>query len=295
MDEGFVTVQGQNIRVSKKALNLDGLRIKNILDIEGLESLYDLEVLRLNNNQISEIKGLEVLPNLQFLNLSQNQITEIEGLDELRKLKNLDLSYNQITEIKGLDNLVNLEYLTLDSNQITEIKGIENLKKLKWLSLFDNPIKEEHQKFLDEDVSVIRDYLQAQIDEWKNSIVKYFCIHSEMGASIFHHDFTKGTVEIDEQLFAGGLSGITSLIKEMTKSDKQTRVIDQEDKKILLEFGNQVTSVLISTLNLDILHEKLYEINKEIEAKYGDILTNFTGRVDDLKEGILNIVKSHFY
>lgn len=84
---------------------------------------------------ITEVKGLETLTDLQVLNLSNNQINEIEGLDNLIKLRELDLSNNKITEINGLKNLINLRKLNLENNRFINIKGFENLINLKDLSL----------------------------------------------------------------------------------------------------------------------------------------------------------------
>ncbi len=293
MDEQHVMIGNNVVKVVNDGLNLSGYRINDISEIKGLEDLTGLNVLRLNDNNISEIKGLETLKNLEFLNLSQNQITIISGLDNLTNLKNLDLSFNKIQTMDGINKLRDLEYLTLDSNKIQEISNIENLVNLKWLSLYDNPIKEEHQKFIDQDVSIVRDFFKARASEWKNSLISFYCIHSEMGSSLFHHDFIE-VPKIDEQLFAGGLSGIISLIQEMTSSDKRARVIDQEDKKILLEFGRFITCVLTCTKNLEILHEKLNKICWDIEIKYKEELENFIGRLDDMNDGILDLVNEHF-
>ena len=292
MSEEYVVIHNEIYYASRSTLNLSGLKIKDLSEIEGLDKCEKLEVLRLNGNQISEINCLECLSSLQFLNLSENNITKIQGLGQLTNLKNLDLSFNKIRRIEGLENLVNLEYLTLDSNHITEINGLEKLNKLKWLSLYENPIKEEQIELLDRDAASVVKTLQAQMNEWKDSIIKFFCIHTDMSANLFHRDFKEGQ-NIDEDLFAGGISGITSLIKEMTKSDKRTKVIDQEDKKILLESGQYVTCVLISTLNLNILHERLSNICFDIESKYDELLSNFMGRRDQLFDGIGEIVTKH--
>lgn len=292
MSEEFVVVHNEIYYASRNTLNLDGLKIKDMSEIEGLNKCKNLEVLRLNGNQIAEIKGLESLSNLQFLNLSENKIVKIQGLERLVQLKNLDLSFNLITRIEGLENLKDLEYLTLDSNHITEIKGLEQLNKLKWLSLYENPIKKDQLELLEKDAATIVNMLQEEINEWKESIIKFFCIHTEKSANLFYRDF-KGGPTIDEDLFAGGISGITTLIKEMTRSDKRTKVIDQEDKQILLESGKHVTCVLISNINLDILHEKLSLICFDIECQFDKELTNFLGRRDKLFDGIGTIVNKY--
>ena len=143
-----MSVQYNNkiIKAKKKdgllTLDLSSKTIQNIADIIGLDSLTNLQVLILNNNQITEITGIETLTNLQKLQLQGNQISEIRGIDNLSTLRTLNLGNNQIIEIKNLDNLINLDSLTLEKNNITEIKGLENLVKLRMLNLSSNQISE---------------------------------------------------------------------------------------------------------------------------------------------------------
>ncbi len=80
----------------------------NIKKIENLETLTNLEYLRLNRGRISKIENLENLTNLKFLDLSINIISEIGGSESLKNLKVLrfgnsfELSgENVIKEIEG--------------------------------------------------------------------------------------------------------------------------------------------------------------------------------------------------
>jgi len=99
------------------------------------DDLLTLDLSGKGIKSITEIKNLETLTDLQVLNLSNNQIDEILRLDNLTKLRELDLSNNKITEIYGLKNLINLRELNLENNKFIDIKGIENLINLVKLSL----------------------------------------------------------------------------------------------------------------------------------------------------------------
>lgn len=154
MSQDFVVVDDKKIVVQDNFLNLRGLRIENIEDIKGLESLKDLEVLDLSNNEIIKIDGLSNLKKLKQLNLSFNRISEIENLENLINLKALLLNSNRITEIKGLSNLSVLEILFLSGNRILKIEGLDGLINLKILILPENGISEienlEDQENLEE-------------------------------------------------------------------------------------------------------------------------------------------------
>ena len=50
-----------------------------IRKIEGLETLFNLEYLSLNDNIIEKVEGISRLPKLNGLNLARNKIESITG------------------------------------------------------------------------------------------------------------------------------------------------------------------------------------------------------------------------
>lgn len=143
-------------------------------------SLKDLEVLNLEQNNISDVSTLSALNNLTTLNLSNNTaikditpITYLKNLTELRlngdvniqnllstlcvtetladktkvpRLINLKILYlNDIGKysnmINSLSALANLEELFLSGNGITTINNMYKLEKLHTLDLSNNNIK----------------------------------------------------------------------------------------------------------------------------------------------------------
>ncbi|MHA1798904.1 MAG: leucine-rich repeat domain-containing protein [Candidatus Helarchaeota archaeon] len=80
MEEHYVLVHGEKIKVVDYFLDVGSRNIRDISEIQGLEQLTDLKGLYLYGNQIAEIKGLEPLTQLSTLNLNSNQLTKISGL-----------------------------------------------------------------------------------------------------------------------------------------------------------------------------------------------------------------------
>ncbi len=130
-------IEGLESLTELQELNLDA---NQITEIEGLKSLVNLKTLHLNGNQIGQIKGLETLVNLQVLDLGNNQIAKIEGLDRLIHLQHLLLNENKIGTIENLNTLVNLKWLILSKNNISKIEGLESLSTLEYLNLGNNRI-----------------------------------------------------------------------------------------------------------------------------------------------------------
>ena len=63
--------------------------------------------------------------------------------------------------------------------------------------------------------------------------------------------------EIEPQLVAGGLTGISGLIQELTQSKTKVKIVEQEEMTLLLEHGKYMTAALVAEENLVILRNKL--------------------------------------
>jgi len=117
-----VEYEGKEYRVKQEdgllTLDLSGLGISKITDIQGLEDITELQVLKLNRNQIKEINGLENLTKLENLQLEKNSIEKIQGLDTLVSLRELNLFRNEITEIVSFVNFEKLNKIYLAGNPI---------------------------------------------------------------------------------------------------------------------------------------------------------------------------------
>ncbi|KAI9009547.1 hypothetical protein BC832DRAFT_373159 [Gaertneriomyces semiglobifer] len=78
-------------------------------DIEKIESLdrycKDLEILFLQNNQISKIENLHKLKKLKYLQLALNNIRKLENLEGCESLEKLDLTVNFIEDPLDVESL----------------------------------------------------------------------------------------------------------------------------------------------------------------------------------------------
>ncbi|TPX59184.1 hypothetical protein PhCBS80983_g02629 [Powellomyces hirtus] len=84
-------------------------------DIEKIENLdlycRHLEILFLQNNQISKIENLHKLKELKYLQLALNNISKIENLDKCESLEKLDLTVNFVEDPLDVEHLKNNEQL----------------------------------------------------------------------------------------------------------------------------------------------------------------------------------------
>ena len=122
-------------------LNLQGIALKTIPK-EILKLNKSLNVLWLNNNQISILDYLNGFENLLELRLDGNAIHDLEPIADLKKLSTLVINQNMITSLRNITKLENLIQLNLGSNLISEVSDIKNLINLKYLNLANNHLED---------------------------------------------------------------------------------------------------------------------------------------------------------
>ena len=113
---------------------------RQIVSLDGIESLVNLTVLYLYDNQISDLAPLSGLTSLTDLELYNNQISNLAPLSGLTSLGVLGLQYNQITYLAPLSGLTSLTWLNLVGNQISDLAPLSGLTSLTYLDLYNNQI-----------------------------------------------------------------------------------------------------------------------------------------------------------
>lgn len=99
----------------KKSIKIDR---ENLEDLKGVE--YCVNLLRLNChfNNLTNVENLDRLSKLEILKISSNNIVSLKGLENLVNLKELYTSLNEITSLKGLEYCYNLEKLSIERNKL---------------------------------------------------------------------------------------------------------------------------------------------------------------------------------
>ena len=121
-----------------KVLPLEVLHLENnnLTDITPIGDYTGIEELVLYNNNISDIDDLSGMINVTEIDLSDNSITDFTDLLSIPNLEFIDLSGNNITFIPDISASWNyLTLLNLDSNNITDTSGVEGHSYLQSLIL----------------------------------------------------------------------------------------------------------------------------------------------------------------
>jgi len=95
--------------------NLDLNKCENIEDFTPISKLERLEILNINDRNISDISFLEKNKNIKELNLfSCENIEDFTSISKLERLEILDVSYTNISDISFLEKNKNIKELNLN-------------------------------------------------------------------------------------------------------------------------------------------------------------------------------------
>ncbi len=128
--------------------------------------------------------------------------------------------------------------------------------------------------------------------EWRDAIFSLYCIANKNGICLYEENFQERT-SIDKDLVAGSITGITSLLKEITQSDTRTKIIAQEDVNLLIEFGENVTCVAMSKVDLKTIRKRLNLLIADIEFLFKRVFPTWIGDTD-VFQPIGQLVEKYF-
>ncbi|MBD3186358.1 hypothetical protein GF325_05975 [Candidatus Bathyarchaeota archaeon] len=137
--------------------------------------------------------------------------------------------------------------------------------------------------------------LQEDTHRWHEFLEKLYLV-SDAGLALFSWDFHKDNRdrdEVNEDLVSGGLKGIESLLKEISHSKQNIRVLDHGDMNVIFHYGKCSMAVLFVEKELVILREKLANFHLLFEYINQDALQGDIINLGELKE--VNALLKRFF
>jgi len=133
----------------------------------------------------------------------------------------------------------------------------------------------------------MKEFLVSKEKEWAHTL-NNLLVFSKNGVCLYNHNFQKkekvGNKEdetpFDEDLVSGALTGIITIISEITHSKKQLRKIDKEGGFLLFGYGKYHVVALIASMELPVLFKKIDEFSREFENIFLKELRTFQGNVN---------------
>jgi len=121
-------------------LKADGITYPDVSAVSNKPRLLTLQLAGCGLND-QQLAGITNLPALEMLNLDENQLSDLSPVRPLRTLKQLYLAGNQVAQLGPLSSLPNLVSLFLSQNQIRDIAVLgSQFPSLSTLYLNNNAI-----------------------------------------------------------------------------------------------------------------------------------------------------------
>lgn len=165
-----------------------------------------------------------------------------------------------------------------------------------WMPAFINGINSFLLVLLLVWIMPLPEVLSARESDWASTLKNLYVFNKE-SICLFAKNFLTEEDMINlppEDLITGGLTGVLTLISEITNEKKNLRIIDKDKIKIYFSYGRNVIVALISTRYLPILFKKLDIFTKAFEKQFEDELENFTGKINTFLNGTERLVNRYF-
>ncbi len=128
-----------------------------------------------------------------------------------------------------------------------------------------------------------KETLPYKEQEWSKSLIHLFVIH-ESGILLYEYAFEKQEEKLQADLVSGGIIGLVTMLREITKGKEILKTIDHGDKKLMFKYNTKkdVLFVLLIKEDLIVLRKKLDDFSLDFESRFKDLLENISGvRVRD--------------
>ena len=144
----------------------------------------------------------------------------------------------------------------------------------------------------------MKEFLVSKEKQWANFLRNIF-VFNKNGVCLYNYSFEhKKAIEehpdesnFDEDLISGALSGVITIISEITHSKRQLRQIQKEEATLLFTYGKYHIVALIVSMDLPVLFKKIDEFSREFEQKFTKELKNFHGNISEFEKARFLIIK----
>ena len=140
--------------------------IQSLNNYTVFNSMPNLKLLDISNNQLQEYIIFKQIPNLEKINISYNKLSNILGLSTCIKLTEVDCSNNGMKQFPNdFYSIINLHSLNLKGNELNNLPGLIYLMdNLTNLNIEGNPMRHApNLKYAN--ISQIKQYCQSRLSK----------------------------------------------------------------------------------------------------------------------------------
>lgn len=138
--------------------------------------------------------------------------------------------------------------------------------------------------------------LSSRESNWADKMRNLYVFNKD-SICLYNKNFLPEEIALElpaEDLITGGLTGILTLISEITNERRNLRIIDKDRIKIYFAYGKHVIVTLISSQFLPILFKKLDVFTKAFEREFEQELAHFKGKINPFSNRGDDLVRRYF-
>ena len=132
----------------------------------------------------------------------------------------------------------------------------------------------------------MKEFLASKEKKWADSLKNIF-VFNKHGICLYNYSFEKNELikeetdeaGFDEDLVSGALTGVITIISEITHTKREVRQIQKEEATLLFTYGKYHIVALIASMELPVLFKKLDAFSRAFENKFSKELKGFKGNV----------------
>ena len=277
---------------------------KQLKNMPIIKHFNKIEILYLNDNDISTLSFCQDLPNLKELYMKNNKITDLKEIDYLSLCKNLHTIYLKGNPIQLNNGQIYMKRIKRAVSLIKNIDGIKIIpnKKLHLYMFLKNSTKNQNIKYFNRDLlsknlspknniinkdinsidkknerinkqKIYKDYKSVDNTDKKNHHIKLKKYNN--GKKIWNYVNFNGTINNFNEKTERRRKSDISIIKRMIDKSAENscvnnlNIVSKEENKSQSEKNNVFNSVLllINGLNLYQLKQLQNYVNKQLSTK----------------------------
>ncbi|MHA1379485.1 MAG: hypothetical protein ACTSRG_14020 [Candidatus Helarchaeota archaeon] len=106
--------------------------------------------------------------------------------------------------------------------------------------------------------------------QWRGNLISLHIIDKLKGREVYKKNFMAYSEDkqLKEQILADGITSIIDMINHISKTDRKLNVIDKENIKIILDYGDKIITMLLAKMKLFNIGYFLHEVTEQFESNF---------------------------
>ncbi len=139
------TIKGKGFRALREIIKLESLDVSDnplITDLDPIDQLTELKMLKVSNTVISDLFPVRSLTRLLVLNISNTRIGDLEPIRYNTRIRELYADSTLIESLEPIADFAALEILYASGSRVMDLNPLRRLSLLKEIRIDDTPVRD---------------------------------------------------------------------------------------------------------------------------------------------------------